>query len=307
MSPSARTDRACERSTNRLRAGRYGPPPRASGPGIGPGMRTSAGSGETDGATVPEGEWCDRRPGRALFTPSDVDSATVDEWSPASHITISRKRVEIRAKRGWNGHTLPNARIRCDPFHTWTVPRELQHSSRRGARRTAWFTDRPVAVKIAVAVLDRRRRGRGGRRHRPPVDEHDRRRTVSPSTTRTSMPITELSERRSTGSRRTKVDIAQYVLNMDRPAKQPERLDNLKTDDAAIDTSFAALHGDRLDVDGSREAGRGPQDVPGRLPHDPRHARKADRTQPGSGYLPLGPLRRGGRHRRRATPPPGAA
>ncbi|HEV7187803.1 MAG TPA: MCP four helix bundle domain-containing protein, partial [Blastococcus sp.] len=37
-----------------------------------------------------------------------------------------------------------------------------------------------------------------------------------------------------------KVDTAQYVLNMDRPAKQPERIDNLKADDAALDKAWAA-------------------------------------------------------------------
>jgi methyl-accepting chemotaxis protein len=37
-----------------------------------------------------------------------------------------------------------------------------------------------------------------------------------------------------------KVDTAQYVLNMDRPSKQPERIDNIAADDAAIDKAFAA-------------------------------------------------------------------
>ncbi|MFL6096731.1 MAG: MCP four helix bundle domain-containing protein, partial [Blastococcus sp.] len=37
-----------------------------------------------------------------------------------------------------------------------------------------------------------------------------------------------------------KVETAQFVLNMDRPEKQPERIDNLKTDDATLDKAFAA-------------------------------------------------------------------
>ena len=53
------------------------------------------------------------------------------------------------------------------------------------------------------------------------------------------MPITDLDQVEY-ALEEAKVDTAQYVLNMDRPDKQPERIDNLKTDDAALDKACAA-------------------------------------------------------------------
>jgi methyl-accepting chemotaxis protein len=53
------------------------------------------------------------------------------------------------------------------------------------------------------------------------------------------VPIADLSAVQY-GLEEAKVDAAQYVLNMDRPEKQPERIDNLEADDAAIDKAFAA-------------------------------------------------------------------
>jgi methyl-accepting chemotaxis protein len=53
------------------------------------------------------------------------------------------------------------------------------------------------------------------------------------------VPINDL-EKVEYGLEEAKVDAAQYVLNIDRPAKQPERIANLEADDAAIDAAFAA-------------------------------------------------------------------
>src|SRR3954447_13921402 len=100
-------------------------------------------------------------------------------------------------------------------------------------RRSGWFANRPVAVKIAAAVLIVA--------------------AVAVAVGLTALvkmsamaansdyiynqnlrPITYLTQV-DYSLEEAKVDTAQYVLNMDRPEKQPERIDNLAADDAALD------------------------------------------------------------------------
>ena len=118
-----------------------------------------------------------------------------------------------------------------------------RNSSRGTGRSPGWFANRPVSVKIATAVLivaavavavgvtALLKMSTINANGRAVYDQN-------------LVPISDL-ERVEYGIEEAKVDTAQYVLNMDRPAKQPERIQNLKDDDAAVDQALAAyLTGD---------------------------------------------------------------
>jgi methyl-accepting chemotaxis protein len=106
------------------------------------------------------------------------------------------------------------------------------------ARRSGWFANRPVSVKIAsvvllvavvavavgVTALVKMSGMAANSRY---------------MYSQNLLPITYLDQVEY-ALEEAKVDTAQYVLNMDRPAKQPERIDNIKADDAAMDKAFAA-------------------------------------------------------------------
>src|SRR5690348_2367198 len=123
-------------------------------------------------------------------------------------------------------------------FHPgrFTVTTPASSPARR--RRSGWFADRPVAVKIASAVLIVAavavavgltalvKMSAMAANSRYIYDQN-------------LLPITQLTQVEY-ALEEAKVDTAQYVLNMDRPAKQPERIDNLAADDAAMDKAFAA-------------------------------------------------------------------
>src|SRR3954468_23388522 len=105
-------------------------------------------------------------------------------------------------------------------------------------RRSGWFANRPVAVKIAAAVLivaavalavglTALVKMSGMAANSDYIYNQN------------LLPITYLAQV-DYALEEAKVDAAQYVLNMDRPEKQPERIDNLAADDAAMDKAFAA-------------------------------------------------------------------
>jgi methyl-accepting chemotaxis protein len=106
------------------------------------------------------------------------------------------------------------------------------------SRRAAWFTDRPVSVKItssvvlvgAVAVAV----GVTGLRSMDSIAANG-----SAAYSQNLVPITVLGNL-SHQLGETKIDVAQFVLNADRPAKQADRVDMIKADDVAMDKSWAA-------------------------------------------------------------------
>src|SRR5690242_8567082 len=91
----------------------------------------------------------------------------------------------------------------------------------RSAHRSGWFADRPVAVKIAAAIVIVAAVavavGVTGLLKMATIAADGR-----AVYNRNLVPITDL-EKVEYGLEESKVDAAQYVLNMDRPAKQPER------------------------------------------------------------------------------------
>ncbi|MGZ4648279.1 MAG: methyl-accepting chemotaxis protein, partial [Blastococcus sp.] len=106
------------------------------------------------------------------------------------------------------------------------------------ARRAGWFANRPVAVKIAAAVMIVAAVAVG-----VGVTALVKMSGMAANSqylySQNLLPITYLTQVEY-ALEEAKVDTAQYVLNMDRPAKQPERIDNVKADDAAMDKAFAA-------------------------------------------------------------------
>src|SRR5690348_10532812 len=110
--------------------------------------------------------------------------------------------------------------------------------SPRRARRLGSFADLPVAVKIAAAVLVV-----AAVAVAVGVTALVKINAVAADGeyiySQNLVPITDL-EQVQYALEEVKVDTAQYVLNMDRPDKQPERIDNIKADDAAIDKAVAA-------------------------------------------------------------------
>jgi methyl-accepting chemotaxis protein len=106
------------------------------------------------------------------------------------------------------------------------------------SRRSGWFANRPVPVKIASAVvlvaLVAVAVGATALVRMSGMEANSRY-----IYSQGLLPITYL-DKVEYGLEEAKVDTAQYVLNMDRPSKQPERIDNIKADDAAIDKAFAA-------------------------------------------------------------------
>src|SRR4051794_36006796 len=123
-----------------------------------------------------------------------------------------------------------------DPPGRFDVTTEaLSPPMRRGS---GWFANRPVSVKIASAVLIV-----AAVAVAVGVTALVKMSTMAANGeyiySQNLLPITYLSSVEY-ALEEAKVDAAQYVLNMDRPEKQPERIDNLETDDAALDKAFAA-------------------------------------------------------------------
>ena len=82
-----------------------------------------------------------------------VDTATVDEWSPP-HASQLRRRVSRSVPKVGGMATLCPTTDRCGPLSTpGRSPVSSPSLPAAGPRRAAWFTDRPVAVKIAVSVV----------------------------------------------------------------------------------------------------------------------------------------------------------
>ncbi|MCU1613085.1 MAG: methyl-accepting chemotaxis protein, partial [Frankiales bacterium] len=106
------------------------------------------------------------------------------------------------------------------------------------SRRAGWFADRPVPFKIAAAVLIV-----AAVAVAVGVVALVKMNTIAVNGryvySQNLLPIVSL-ERVEYALEEAKVDAAQYALDMDRPEKQPERLNNLKTDDAALDEALAA-------------------------------------------------------------------
>ncbi|MDQ1660969.1 MAG: hypothetical protein QOJ68_949, partial [Blastococcus sp.] len=107
-----------------------------------------------------------------------------------------------------------------------------------GARRTAWFSDRPVAVKIAVSVIVVAVVaivvGVTALQSMTAIGKN-----ADDIYTNSLMPLADLGNIQFHQSE-NKVDIAQYILAPDNPSRRAGKLEDSKADDAAIDASLAS-------------------------------------------------------------------
>src|SRR4051794_27118445 len=148
---------------------------------------------------------------------------------------VTRATIHLREWQQWRRHHISVAPL---PHHPGRFDVTTEIPSPPTARRSGWFADRPVAVKIAAAVLIV-----AAVAVAVGVTALVKMSGMAANSqyiySQNLLPITSLSAVEY-ALEEAKVDTGQYVLNMDRPEKQPERIDNLKADDAAMDKAFAA-------------------------------------------------------------------
>jgi methyl-accepting chemotaxis protein len=143
----------------------------------------------------------------------------------------------MRDSRARNGETdrVPHlSQVPPDPQESAVVA----PSPTSRARRAGWFSDRPVALKIATSVVVV-----GGVAVAVGLTGLSSMDTIAGNGdavyTHNLLPIAALGRVQHDLSE-TKVDVAQYVLNNDRPDKQAERVQNIADDDKSLDQDWAA-------------------------------------------------------------------